>query len=576
MLYYGDRSRDVDVREVVARLRQAMAGAPSTPEARPERLRAALIEAGELAQALADAARARAGWDEIDPAAEAALAVAVALARALLSAGKGEGGPPGVAPLERLEAADLPERVRVQVPEGYACYAVYPECYAEAAAALAGGPPVVVIGLRSIGTSLAAAVAAACGAQEVVTVRPSGHPYQRSLALGPRLAARLVAAVEGGAAFAVVDEGPGASGSSFAAAARWLEAAGLPSERLLLFPSHGGAPGPAAAPGTQRDWARWPKVTVSFEAAILPRLQARLRAVTGSRPLEDLSAGRWRARISTPAPRWPPVFAQQERRKYLASGAGAPLLFKFAGLGRYGQEALARARALGEGGWSAPAAGLIEGFLVHAWVAGARALPEVDLPRCALAEHVARYLAFRSRALPAPDRRGSGEALLEMLRVNATEGLGGSAAEAVQALEAGAAEASRLPAAAVDGKLEAWEWLVTSEGRLLKTDGVDHAAGHDLVQGQPMAWDVAGAAFELGLDPDEAAALARAAAPEASGAALRFFRAAYLAHRLGRWTFALGAEGDPGERGRIAAAQRRYREALAAALGLGASGAAAR
>jgi hypothetical protein len=157
-----------------------------------------------------------------------------------------------------------------------------------------------------------------------------------------------------------------------------------------------------------------------------------------------------------------------------------------------------------------------------------------------------------------------------MLRVNASETLGREAGEAAGAFAAGADAASPLPRCAVDGKLEPWEWLVPPDGALLKADAIDHASGHDLAGAQPVGWDVAAAALELDLGEDAARELA--ARVEAGGggatppAALAFLGAAYLAHRLGRWHFALESESDPGERARIAATLARYRRLLAAAL----------
>src|SRR5947209_4153266 len=58
------------------------------------------------------------------------------------------------------------EHVTIKEPEGYAFYAVYPEMYAMAARALPPSPNRLVIGIRTIGTSLGAAVAGGCGARD--------------------------------------------------------------------------------------------------------------------------------------------------------------------------------------------------------------------------------------------------------------------------------------------------------------------------------------------------------------------------------------------------------------------------
>jgi len=52
--------------------------------------------------------------------------------------------------------------------------------------------------------------------------------------------------------------------------------------------------------------------------------------------------------------------------------------------------------------------------------------------------------------------------------------------------------------------MHAWEWVVV-DGTFVKTDAVDHHAAHDLVGCQDLAWDIAGASHELGLELDELA-----------------------------------------------------------------------
>jgi hypothetical protein len=578
VLYYGDRAREVEPRAALTRLRARLELAPP---------RDLLVEAGELAQGLADHAFALRGCDDPDPAADLAVALTRALAgRAwetwsgapAVRAGPAPPAHPGAARdgnrpaplLDALMALPLPSRVRVVEPEGYAHYALYPETYGEAARGLGGGA-LTVVGLRSIGTSLAAIVAAAAGASGLVTVRPAGHPFARELRLGAALSAWLRAAVARGGRFAVVDEGPGLSGSSFGAVAAWLEAAGADASRIVLFPSHPNPPGPAATPQARARWDGAERRLVAFEDAVLPRLVRAASAALGCGELADVSGGGWRAHARGAGDA--PLFRQGERRKYLARGGAGPVLLSFAGLGARGERARERAAALADAGFSPPLATghLVEGFLARRWADGV-ALPGAPVARGALLARLADYLAFRARTFPA--ERGDGaspERLLEMVRVNAAEALGVEAAGAAARLEEGCREAERLAPVAVDGKLEPWEWLVTPGGALLKVDAVDHAAAHDLAGAQPLAWDVAGAIQELELDPREAASLARRVAPEAGPAARALHAAAYAAHRVGRWTFAFQTEADPAERARVERALARARGALARALGLGAS-----
>ena len=121
--------------------------------------------------------------------------------------------------------------------------------------------------------------------------------------------------------------------------------------------------------------------------------------------------------------------------------------------------------------------------------------------------------------------------------------------------------------------MHGWEWLGDADGSLLKTDAIDHHAGHDLVGCQDIAWDVVGAAVELGLDDIEEAALAERVAGLSSrraDAGLRWFlRPCYLAYQLGYWSEARAACAGAGEAARIGVAVERYARELRRTLAAG-------
>jgi hypothetical protein len=555
MLYYGDRAREVDAREVLAGVRSRLGGGRGA-------LREAFLDAAALAQGLADAAFDTRGEDGPEPTADAALALTVALARRAWAAWEGrETGASGPRELEALEARSLPARVGVKEPEGYAHYAVYPEAHARAALTLPRDAPWLVIGVRSVGTGLGAMVAAALDAP-LVTVRPTGHPFARALRLAPALRERLGRAVRAGARFAVADEGPGLSGSSFAAVAHALDEAGAPAGRVTFLPGHLGDPGAAAPEDWRARWRRADRRVAPFEDVVLPRLRAALAREVGATQLADVSAGQWREHVIRDRARWPPVFRQQERRKYLVRTGRSTWLARFAGLGRRGEETHARARVVSDSGLGAPPLGLVEGFLVQPWLE-ASTLLEASPGEAPLVVALARYFGSLVRAFPAGRSEGAGPGrLLEVLRVNAGEALGAEVASAAGRHETGAREAAALEPVLGDGKLERWEWLVDDAGRVVKTDALDHARGHDLAGAQPIAWDVAAAEVELGLSAGAAEELRARVTPEATPRAVAFLRAAYLAHRVGRWTFALATEGEPLERARIEGELARYRGLL--------------
>lgn len=428
---------------------------------------------------------------------------------------------------ETPQVAGLPETISLSVPEGYAYYALYPEMYRMAAREFARRERparVAVVGIRSIGTSLSAVVAAALeGAGCEVrswTVRPRGHPFGRRLALAPELERRWRGMA--GWIFAVVDEGPGLSGSSFASVAEALEGLGVPDGRIVFFPSWDPEPGRLVSETARRRWGRHRKYLGCFED---------LGLFTAAR---DLSGGCWRGQFWSVEDDYPAVQPQHERRKYLRDGR----LYKFAGLGRYGRHAFDRARALAAAGFAPPALGLDKGFLEMPWLAGRPVSPGAAPEP--LRETMARYLAFLRAEFPC--RRGvSAAQLAETIRVNVLEGLGAEWASRLGQLDAGEA-----PACAIDNRMFPHEWLRTESG-YLKTDGVDHHDDHFLPGPQDIAWDVAAAQIEFGMSAAGGVSFARRYA-EISGdrtiaARLPFYRRAWLAFRLGYSDMAAGALG---------------------------------
>jgi hypothetical protein len=154
-----------------------------------------------------------------------------------------------------------------------------------------------------------------------------------------------------------------------------------------------------------------------------------------------------------------------------------------------------------------------------------------------------------------------------MARYNIAQGVGEDAAAQLDRWRPRLAglERHRRPVE-TDNRLHAWEWLVTADGRILKTDALDHHAGHDLVGPQDVAWDIAGAAIELGLSPAERenvmAAVERAGGPGVDPEMLAFCLPCYAAFWLGYYAMAAGGEGDAAEHGRLTLAVDRYRGAL--------------
>jgi hypothetical protein len=118
---------------------------------------------------------------------------------------------------------------------------------------------------------------------------------------------------------------------------------------------------------------------------------------------------------------------------------------------------------------------------------------------------------------------------------NVSLALGERAAAAVGCPSASLA--TRVRRIRTDNRLDRPEWLRTVDGRLLKTDAVDHHCGHDVIGCQDLAWDVAGTISEFHLDPRQAEELVtltqHAAGRIVDPDLLSLYRLAYAAFRRG-------------------------------------------
>jgi hypothetical protein len=490
---------------------------------------------------------------------------------------------------------DYPDLVAtVKLPEGFNLHAMYPEQYAVAAGRWLAdysdrrARGAVVVGIRSIGTTLAAVVATVLDAGgwqvQSLTVRPQGHPYARTVEL------------EGsqffpGALGLVVDEGPGISGSSMAATATALVNAGLAPESIVFFPGHGNEPGGAGAPEVQRWWQVAPRYVASSEALTfgglsLPQALAATLAEATAGPIveiDNVSGGVWRQHVYKSTAEWPAICNQFERVKYLCTaGDGSKVLFKFYGLAAgtpslagtaEGAAALLRERTAQ--GLAPPVRGAAYGFVATDWLEGTPLTGEAPPPD--IARTLGEYIARASGPLLTANELADANArLAEMVYVNTKEACGEQAAGKVrrlcpQAGDMAATDAAYAAYAAYgDGHMQPYEWIRRPNGELRKVDGAGHDCDHTLIGKQPVAWDIAGAVVEWQLGPPAIERLLRAFS-QAGGATinadmLKFYRVAYLAFRAGQCALAAQVH-DPNERARLSAAYGVYRQRLAEHIG---------
>lgn len=502
-----------------------------------------LLAAGALECALSDFWGAE--RDTFGPAHQTALALSRAAAQAYL----GLRQPLRPAAAWAALQAWLPPAttlVTASRPEGFRYYALRPSAYVEPARQLAATippGPVLAIGLRTIGSSLAPVVAAVVQASgricEMLTLRPRGRPEDRAYAADAMVLRRIR---HWPGEVAVVDEGPGLSGSSFGGAVRWLRALGISPRRISLLPSWNPPAVRLSHTVVAQEWDHWRK----FPAAEIQRDPA-----WGP----ELSGGRWRALLAHF--RRVPVWPQEERVKFLSRDQR--WVFKFSGLGAANAEAAHRSCCLAAQGFSIAGAVEGEGWLRFPWLA-ARPLAAAAGDHARWAEWAGRYFAYlRSTFVFGPPQPPSPE-LQEMAAVNVAALTGQTA--------------PRLPPEAppvrLDGRLMRHEWAVGARGEFLKLDALDHGDDHFFPGPADIAWDLAG--LECEFPPAQARAVQvsymRHSGDRDLDLRLPWYRVAYAAFRAAFADFAQELVGPPDREGFLR--QRRHylrylRQALAGA-----------
>jgi hypothetical protein len=490
----------------------------------------ALLRAGELECIAADA-----GSMQAMPFAELTDALAEALLRRQFPSNFQEFR-------DAVQGASMPEEAELSAAEGFAYYALHPLAYAEVLDKL---PPllesVFVIGIRSIGTTLSAVTSAAARHRGIkarrITVRPSGHPYDRKTQFSPAESRLIQEAAAEGAEFLVVDEGPGLSGSSFLSVAEALEAAGVPVSRIILLCGHEPNVHALCAPNAVERWKKYR----SFAAASgEPRRPAEAMTFIG--------AGEWRKIFEREA-EWPESWTSMERVKYLSPGE-RPRLFKFAGFGHYGEQVLEREQAVAAAGFGPEPQRESDGFVGYPWLA-ARPMRAQDISRGVL-DRMAEYCAFRAKAFATEVAVPA--ALEEMAEHN------------LQQLGVALPVKLKLAKPTVaDGRMQPHEWLLTRSGDIFKTDSGSHGDDHFFPGPTDIAWDLAGAIVEWRMETAEAAYFldryARASGDRAD-ARVADFVTAYTVFRWAYCRMAAQAMEGTAEHTRLEAAAAGYARLL--------------
>ena len=199
---------------------------------------------------------------------------------------------------------------------------------------------------------------------------------------------------------------------------------------------------------------------------------------------EAIGGGLWRRVFLTDFEDQPASWTQLERSKYLSRDRKT--FYKFEGYGHFGAEIGQRARVLEQTGFGPRYLGSEDGFSKYE-VVGGSLLHQRDLSTDVL-KTMARYCAMRADNFLVKPREES--KLQEMLAWNWK-------CEFQEELPRHSLEVERLVIA--DGRLLPHEWIA-SGGRLLKLDGCSHGDDHFFPGPCDIAWDIAGAIVEWGMD----------------------------------------------------------------------------
>jgi thiamine kinase-like enzyme len=463
MYVFRDGRKTVPGEKLVARLRSAIQSLRETPT--EDSKLAALVAAGELECALTDC----------DEAESLASSITDGLAAAFFQ--QRDQLPPQLD--SALQSLGSESTLNIAVAEGFAYYALHPNRFNLPIMSLGFAGPVKVIGLRSIGTTLSAVVVAllrkAGIAAERITVRPTGHPYDRKLELQDH--ERDWVLDDTNAQYVVVDEGPGLSGSSFLAGAEAIEREGIAPNRIVMLGSRMPDPKQLRAPDAEHRWSRF-RFLVADPEPILP-----------SQATVDWSSGRWRQFVLKNFDAQPASWTSMETSKY-ASNDGR-CFFKFHGYGHFGEEIAGRARKLQELGFAPQFGGLERGFGRYRMESG-RMLSQEDLSPKILTR-MAEYCAVRNREFAAENEQVSD--LESMAMWNWECEFGKPLAKSIKLA------VKRFIVA--DAKMQPHEWFESSTGKIIKLDAVTHGDDHFFPGPCDIAWDLAGAIVEWEMNGDQ-------------------------------------------------------------------------
>lgn len=472
--------------------------------------------------------------------------------------------------INKIRVMETPGNIKVNVPEGFVYYGLYPETYIDAADRFyekyePGN--VVCIGIRSIGTQLSALVSAQlinnnCNVHSF-TVRLKGHPFSRYLVLSREL--ENFVRDNNHLWFIIVDEGPGLSGSTIGGTVNKLLILGVDPKKIVIFPSWESDGRNFVSKTAREIWPGFEKFVGEFQHLWIK--SGKLETGFNCDILKEFSAGLWRKHLIQSEKDYPAVHPHHEKRKYLLKGKGKEnntiLLAKFAGLGNYGKEIIKRGIVLGKSRFCPEIRGYANGFVIMPFIEGVPMKPEnVDEE---FIKFVAEYFALINNEFTA-ELTATWENMTAMILQNTTEGLGSEWVENAQrVIKQFPSSSYQHNVVAIDGHVMSHEWIKTENG-FKKVDSLEHWSDQFFIGCQNIAWDIAGFIIEFELEEKMKRKLVdhyiRLTNDVDIESRLPFYLTAYCAFRIGYITLANLSVPDTKEKERFAVLKRKFREFL--------------
>jgi len=538
MYVFRENRRVALAGRLLAELGEAMGRADASGDS--GHMQDALLRAGELECALADAGQ--------QAAASQLAGVTDCIASALV---RGDRLAVSQWCLQILNAVGISGELTVKIPEGFAYYAVHPLDYARVVdEKLTNISGAAIIGIRTIGTTLSAVVAAELRKHRIAasrtTVRPHGHPFSRQCRFSNDHREWIAERKRSSDMFLIVDEGPGLSGSSFLSVATALQIEGVEPEKIIFVCSR--VP-EIASFCSETSRAEWPRFRAIPATGSFPQFESH----------RDVSWGRLREQVYANEADWPSTWEHMERRKFLAQNRASFL--KFEGYGKYGDAAFERATKLAQAGFGPRVWGIENGFTRYEWLEGEPLRSDQLDER--IVEDLAQYCAFRANEFQVDDGSRDAVSLETMTRVNLREEFGSDESDANLTLLASGRKVI------ADSRMMPHAWICNAEGKLLKTDASLHGDDHFFPGPCDVAWDLAGAIVEWEMGECVAKHfLARYGAITGDDARPRIeaFVIAYAAFRMGYSEMAAAAMRGSDEELRLKRDHERYSDFLSARL----------